>query len=687
VVRTNDVSSAGESKLNENNLSLLNKSRESAVDLSMSQKSDSHRTISENQLSQCSTNGVTSQLIGDLLIQREFITPKDRTQALAMQQEVGGLIGQALLRLGAVTEEKLLDALSQQLDMKVADTLMLPVDISRYPQAAKLLDLPAQWFVDHQVFIWLEADDPENFEVKKQAPRHMVLHVLAADPLNLALRETLESLIFGHGPWNVDASFFDYELAANDHVSAFDEGTNMSASITHADIQEADSTVHHLVIEDIQYHLTSNQTLETCLARLQQQESDTEDDDFTDASRLREMAEEAPVIDFVNNLFAVALKDNASDIHIEAFEHAFQVRYRIDGVLHTRQNQSRSRFDAVASRIKLIAGMDIAERRLPQDGRHTIRFAGNDIDLRISSVPSTWGESIVMRLLRKQAELPDLEGLGLMGRSGYLLDEILAMPNGVFLVTGPTGSGKSTTLYRGLEKINDGYRKIITIEDPVEYDINGITQIQVKSDIGYDFASGLRAILRQDPDVIMVGEIRDGETATIAAQASLTGHFVLSTLHTNSALAAITRLEDIGLERFLISASVRGLMAQRLVRRLCPECSVESSSPQGDLLIDQAKKTGAQFAKELDKPAKWLEARGCDACDHTGYRGRIAVFEVAKIDDDLREAIINGRSQAEVFAIARKQGFLTLLEDGLLKARHGFTTLQEIHRVCGGDAG
>ncbi|MEO0319676.1 MAG: ATPase, T2SS/T4P/T4SS family [Pseudomonadota bacterium] len=615
------------------------------------------------------------ELIGDLLVARNLVTAKDVKQALAMQQEVGGLIGQALLRLGAVTEERLLETLGDQLSLPIADPLIMPVDPAAYLTGATLLGLPVPWFAAHQTFAWIEEEIDANCDASDVAtsPQRIMINVLSVDPLNLEVRETLDAVvrdITATGAALPGPSQGDGEADGEDDNAA-DVAPKRAVEITGVD-----------------YFLASNQTIEMCLSRLQRQQSDNlADDEFADTIRLREMAEEAPVIDFVNNIFAVALKDNASDIHIEAFEHSFVVRYRIDGVLHTRQNRSRSQFDAIASRIKLIAGMDIAERRLPQDGRHTIRFAGNDIDLRVSSVPSSWGESIVMRLLRKQTELPDLAGLGLMGRSKALLDDILKLPNGVFLVTGPTGSGKSTTLYRGLEQINDGYRKIITIEDPVEYDVDGITQIQVKPDIGYTFASGLRAILRQDPDVIMVGEIRDGETATIAAQASLTGHFVLSTLHTNSALAAITRLEDIGLERFLISASVRGLMAQRLVRRVCDQCCEEASPAEGEAMISQVVGQGADLGAAAREPARWVTANGCAACDHTGYRGRIAIFEIAKIDDELREAIIDGLPQSKVFAIARRQGFLTLLEDGLLKARLGLTTLNEVHRVCGADAG
>ena len=584
--------------------------------------------------------------IGEMLKDRGLISDKDLAQALAMQAEVGGLLGQALQRLGAVTEEALLEVLAEQLDLPVAASHMLPDNMNAFTDAASVLNLPPSWFLAHRAVAWFEPPTNEKSTARR------TLFVVAADPLNLELRERLDVEVM--------------RRAAT--VSEIDDGGTSAEQAR------------------IVYLLASNQMIDMCLARIQRSVSAGDDDDeFADVTRLREMAEEAPVIDFVNNLLATALKENASDVHVEAFEHSFVVRYRIDGVMHTRQTQSRARFDAIASRIKLIGGMDIAERRLPQDGRHTVRFAGNDIDLRISSVPSTWGESLVLRLLRKQSELPDLQGLGLTGRTGAVLDEILKSPNGVMLVTGPTGSGKSTTLYRGLESIDDGYRKIITIEDPVEYDIQGITQIQVKPEIGYDFANGLRAILRQDPDVIMVGEICDGETARIAAQAALTGHFVLSTLHTNSALAAVTRLEDIGLEPFLIGASVRGLMAQRLVRRLCDNCAIEEESDVGEALLAQAVRDGAP----LDPPQRrrWRAAAGCEACENTGYRGRIAVAEIVKLEDELREAIVTGASSQKLFSIAREQGFLTLFEDGLQKAAEGLTTIAEVRRVCGGESG
>jgi len=608
------------------------------------------------------------QPIASILVDRGLITKRDRTQALALQEEVGGLVGQALLRLGAITEEQLLGVLAEQLDLAIIEPADLPADPDTYRRTADRLGLAPRWFVARRCAAWFNAGDEQRpLPTSEQTaparglaePDTAELCVIATDPLNLEMRESIEAALRRLKPMQTDE---DAAIEAN--------------------ISETNSSTASPMIR---YFLTPSPTLDMCLGLLEKNTENFDDDALADTARLREMAEEAPVIDFVNTMLAGALKDNASDIHIEAFEHSFVVRYRIDGVLHTRRNESRARFDAIASRVKLIAGMDIAEQRLPQDGRHSVRFAGNDIDLRVSSVPSTWGESLVIRLLRKQAELPNLEGLGLTGRSSTTLSELLTSPNGIILVTGPTGSGKSTTLYRGLEQINDGFRKIITIEDPVEYDVEGIPQIQVKPDIGYTFASGLRAILRQDPDVIMVGEIRDGETATIAAQAALTGHLVLSTLHTNSALAAITRLEDIGLERFLISASVRGLIAQRLVRRLCPHCETDGDPAAGDALCRQAVESGAHLGEAMEEPARWRRAVGCDACDHTGYKGRIAVFEVAKLDDTLRDGINAGATLRELFTKAREQGFLTLFEDGLIKARDGQTTLSEIYRVCGSD--
>lgn len=561
--------------------------------------------------------------IGDILLEKKLITALDLKQARSLQDEVGGLLGQALIRLGALSEENLLSALTEQLKLPIISSDDMPDSEADYDRAIQSLDVSPKWLKARRCVIW-QSEDSSN------------IHVIAHHILDIELREGLET------------------KAEQKNIQLID-------------------------------YLASNQTLETALGFIQSgttaDEGGLTDDD---TQRLREMAEEAPVIDFVNRVFSMALKDNASDIHIEPFENKFQVRYRIDGILHTRQVEPKSRFDAVASRVKLLSGMDIAERRRPQDGRQSIRFSGQEIDLRVSALPGSWGESLVLRLLRKENELPDLQSLGLEGRAKSVMTDLLNHPNGVILVTGPTGSGKSTTLYLSLQGLNNGVTKIITIEDPVEYDMEGITQIQTNAAIGYTFAQGLRAILRQDPDIIMVGEIRDGETATIAAQAALTGHLVLSTLHTNSSLAAVARLIDIGLEPFMVVSAVRGFAAQRLVRRLCNHCSVPVKSPEGEAQIWEMIGDG-RLSEDMKSKASWRAPKGCELCSQTGYSGRVAIFEVAKLDDALADAILEGVSLRQLEKVARSQGFMTLLEDGILKARSGVTTLAEVYRVCGAD--
>ena len=582
--------------------------------------------------------------IGEILLEFGAITAADIDQALAYQRETPVLFGQALLRLGAVAEEHLLAALSDQLNLPILTANALPRDEALYAVAPAALDLPLRWLAEKGAVLWWSTPDDDAL---------MPLEGDAAAPASIT-------------PDNASLSVFcrnPLDPALNERISASWSGP-------------------------VRLALGSNRLLESALARLQSAGARRRETALSDVERLREMAEEAPVIDFVNAVFEDALRDGASDIHIEPFEHEFQVRFRVDGVLNLIQTQPKSRFDAVASRIKLVSAMDIAERRLPQDGRQTVRFAGQDIDLRVSSLPGAWGESLVLRLLRKRQELPSLDGLGLVGRQRQVFNNVIREPNGVILVTGPTGSGKSTTLYRALELVNDGQRKIITIEDPVEYDMDGITQVQARADIGYDFARGLRAMLRQDPDVIMIGEIRDGETARIAIQAALTGHLVFSTLHTNTALGAIERLTDLGVEPFLVSASLRGLLAQRLLRRLCSNCAAPASPDDvraAEDLLDQARARGVQWPDAaFDGPADWRVPVGCDQCRGQGYSGRIAVYEAAAIDGAVKEAIAHAVGQEGILAAARKAGFLSMLEDGLLKARTGVTSVSEAMRVLGG---
>lgn len=400
-----------------------------------------------------------------------------------------------------------------------------------------------------------------------------------------------------------------------------------------------------------------------------------------EVAHLRELAEEAPVVELVNNLLSQATDDAASDIHLEPEERVFTVRYRIDGVLHSRMTLPRERFDAVASRIKLISGMDIAERRLPQDGRISTRASGIEMDIRVSCVPGVNGESIVMRLLPKERTDLNLDSMGMEADHLQQFIRWVNEPHGILLVTGPTGSGKSTTLYAGLEKANDRTRKIITVEDPVEYKMPGITQIQTQSDIGYTFARALRAILRQDPDIIMIGEIRDLETAEIAVQSALTGHMVLSTLHTNDSLSAFTRLLDMGVEPFLVASAVRAVQAQRLVRKLCDKCAIPSMpSPS---LVETTERIKARTPKLFSGSSRWRVARGCPECRGSGYRGRLGIYEFLDVTQQIQEAIMRQESATEMLKIAQQQGYRNLREDGLIKAWRGLTSTDEVLRVTG----
>nr|AUN37324.1 general secretion pathway protein E [uncultured bacterium] len=400
-----------------------------------------------------------------------------------------------------------------------------------------------------------------------------------------------------------------------------------------------------------------------------------------EVAHLRELAEEAPIIELVGNILAQAIDEGASDIHIEPEESAFEVRYRIDGVMQARLTQPRERFDAVASRIKLLSGMDIAERRLPQDGRITMRAGGADMDIRVSALPAVHGESIVMRLLPKERSNLSLEWLGMESDHLAQFSRWAQEPHGIVLVTGPTGSGKSTTLYAALAAANDRTKKIITVEDPVEFKLPGVTQIQTHSEIGYDFARALRAILRQDPDVIMIGEIRDLETAEIAVQSSLTGHLVLSTLHTNDALSAFNRLLDMGVEPFLVASSVRAVQAQRLARRLCTHCARPEEPPAA--VVEIAQQLKRRYPRQLSKPPAWCVAAGCPQCRGSGYRGRVGIYELVEVTSRIQEAVMRRASAGEIVEIAQADGYRNLREDGFVKAWHGMTSVDEVLRVTG----
>ncbi len=397
-------------------------------------------------------------------------------------------------------------------------------------------------------------------------------------------------------------------------------------------------------------------------------------EDEENVDHLRDMASEGPVIRLVNLIITRAIELRASDIHFEPFEDQFRVRYRIDGVLHDVESPPKRLQAAIASRVKIMAKLNIAERRLPQDGRIMLRVKGKEIDFRVSSIPTIHGESIVLRILDKSSIVLDIETLGFPEDTLGGFADLIQRPHGIILVTGPTGSGKTTTLYCALEKINSPEKKIITVEDPVEYQLKGINQIQVKPAIGLTFANSLRSIVRQDPDVILIGEIRDAETAEIAIHSALTGHLVLTTLHTNDAPSAITRLIDMGTEDYLLSSTVIGILAQRLVRVVCPFCQ-EPYSPS-PAVLKEMKLNSSDLAG-----LKISEVKGCEKCSNTGYWGRTGIYEFLKITDDIQKLILGKKDSNIIKEAARRNGLRTLREDGWLKVKQGITTISEVLRV------
>jgi len=396
-------------------------------------------------------------------------------------------------------------------------------------------------------------------------------------------------------------------------------------------------------------------------------------DEEEDIGHLKDLASEAPIIKLVNLFITRAVESRASDIHIEPFEDELRVRYRIDGVLHDIETAPKRLQAAIVSRVKIMAKLNIAERRLPQDGRIRLQVGEREIDLRVSTIPVLYGESVVMRILLKEGIILDLDKIGFSHQMLELFDHLITKPNGIILVTGPTGSGKTTTLYGALDKINSPDKKIITVEDPVEYQLKGVNQIQVKPQIGLNFATTLRHIVRQDPDIILIGEIRDLETAEIAIQSALTGHLVFSTLHTNDAPSAITRLLDMGVENFLLSSTIRGILAQRLIRMICPVCKEQVTSVVAD--SEELRLLGLKGDIPL------YQGRGCEHCSRTGYYGRSGIFELLLVNDDIRRLILKNADSNQLRETARQHGMKTLLEYGADRVRQGMTTLAEVLRV------
>ncbi|HEY3700461.1 MAG TPA: type II secretion system ATPase GspE [Spongiibacteraceae bacterium] len=419
----------------------------------------------------------------------------------------------------------------------------------------------------------------------------------------------------------------------------------------------------------------------------QQAVADADADETLDLNRLAELTpvtedllekdDDSPIIRLINAILTEALRETASDIHIETFENRVAVRFRVDGVLRTLLEPQRALANLLVSRIKVMARLDIAEKRLPQDGRLSLRVGNREVDVRVSTIPTRHGERVVLRLLEKNASRLDLAVLGMSAPDLHRLQHIIAQPHGVILVTGPTGSGKSTTLYAALQSLNDGSRNILTIEDPIEYDVEGVGQTQVNTKAGMTFARGLRAILRQDPDIVMIGEIRDTETAEIAIQASLTGHLVLSTLHTNTAIGAITRLIDMGIEPFLLSSSLAGLVAQRLVRQLCSACKQAYAADAATRRLLHDNRSDAEAEKN---PLILHRAHGCEHCYGQGYRGRTGVYEIITLDEALRELIHSRAGEQELTRCVR-QSSTDIFQDGIEKVKAGITSVDELLRV------
>ena len=554
--------------------------------------------------------------LSERLIERRLLSGDELDRVLKLQQEHQAPLSRLVVELGFLSEEDLLPVLR--------DHFALPVmSLKEVPPTPLPIELPA--------------GIGDFFKLARMVPvkvdgRELV--VATTDPLDLSRLHALE-------------------LAAG-----------MSVKPVLAREKEIAARIEALY---------SSGYAEAGETATQQIDGIGEDEDV---AHLRDMASEVPVIRMVNQMLVRALESRASDVHIEPFENHLKVRYRIDGILHEVESPPRQLKAAVISRLKILAQLNIAERRLPQDGRIKTRLAGKDIDLRIATVPTLYGESVVIRLLERGQIFTALDTLGFPPAALGKFNEMIYKPHGMLLVTGPTGSGKTTTLYGALQKINDPGKKIITIEDPVEYQLSGVNQIYVKPQIGLTFANGLRSIVRQDPDVIMVGEIRDAETAEIAVQAALTGHLVLSTLHTNDAAGAISRLLEMGVQDYLLSSSLLGVLAQRLVRRLCPACRKEV--PFAGLAAGATAELELQNGGAIQNV--W-EAVGCDACNHTGYMGRIGIFELLPATSDICKIIVQRADAGTIRNLAVRQGMRLLRDDGWDKVRQGVTTLAELLRV------
>jgi type IV pilus assembly protein PilB len=564
-----------------------------------------------------------SNRLGELLVRQKLISLQQLRTAQEEQQRSGASLGFALAKMGYISDQEITEFLSQQYRVQA-------IDLSEYE-------------IDPEVLKLVSIDVCERHKVVPVSRAGSSLIVAMADPSNLHAIDDLKFLTgYNVEPvvasevsiaQAIERSYTTPEISYDDIMDGFDEG----------DIEVA------------------------------------VDDDDSSSVDLERASEDAPVIRLCNAILLNAIKKRASDIHVEPYERHLRVRYRVDGVLHEEMNPPIKLKNAIASRLKIMSSLDIAERRLPQDGRIKLKLGkGREMDFRVSVLPTIWGEKIVLRLLDKTNLQLDMAKLGFDENALKDFLNAIYLPYGMVLVTGPTGSGKTTTLYSALSELNKATTNISTAEDPVEYNLSGINQVQMHEDIGLNFAAGLRSFLRQDPDIIMVGEIRDFETAEIAVKAALTGHLVLSTLHTNDAPSTVTRLLNMGVEPFLVTAAVNLVLAQRLARKICEDCRTEIEADRQTLL-------DVGFSEEQAAPGIVFKGAGCRTCSGTGYRGRIALYEVMPFTDRLKEMVLQGVSTAELKVEMIREGVVTLRMAGIRKAIEGVTTIDEILRVSAAD--
>lgn len=580
----------------------------------------------------------TRNRFGEVLVSKGLLNKKRLGEALSEQRDNGGRLGEVLLRLKAVSEAEIVDALADHFSMprfKLDDVNDIDLEIARMlsENIAKRFKLIAIGDADDSVIVAM------------------------TDPLDVVARDIVEQKLLR--PIKVVLGTHDEIFAAIERIY---HGSDME-----------EQRLRNLVEFETNPLSSGNDLLIEELTH-----ADVAEADITETDTYKEAAGKAPVIRFVDLLLSQAVKSRASDIHIEPQDKSMTIRMRIDGILAKMVPPPRKMQAAVLARVKILSQMNIAERRLPQDGRFKIKAPGRDIDVRVSSIPTIYGEKIVMRILDSKAVDYELDRLGFEPDMLKQFKEVLTQPHGIVIVTGPTGSGKSTTLYSALNCLKDPTKNITTVEDPVEYRLGGINQIQIKPDIDLDFALSLRAILRQDPDIVLIGEIRDKETMEIAMKASLTGHLVLSTFHTNDAPSAISRLRYMGLEPYLLSSTINLVVAQRLVRRICPNCKTSYEADQeliASLGIDSRRLENAVF----------YHGAGCHMCNHTGYLGRLPIFEFLMMDTDIRQKIVDGGTESQIRAMSREKGYGSLLDSGVNRMLDGLTTAEEVLRVTFAD--